>query len=135
MVELLKERLKHPECAAGCIFDNLTGKNIVSEVAAIKIIMKAIGTEALLVVTLDGKVANKEPEKKDEPAQPAPAATESKKEEAPAETSKKIGGVRKSQPPVPKKDEKPAEPVVVEKKEENVYFTIEDPTPEQKAAY
>ena len=64
LVELLKERLKHPECAAGCIFDNLTGKNIVSEVAAMKVIMKAIGSEALLVVTLDGKVPNKEPEKK-----------------------------------------------------------------------
>ena len=64
LVELLKERLKHPECAAGCIFDNLAGKNIVSEVAAMKVIMKAIGSEALLVVTLDGKVPNKEPEKK-----------------------------------------------------------------------
>lgn len=66
---MLKERLKHPECGAGCIFDNLTGKNITNELAAVKVIMKAIGSEGLLVVALDGKVANKEPEKKEEQQQ------------------------------------------------------------------
>ena len=55
--------MKHPECAAGCIFDNLQGKNIASELIGLKIIMKAIGSEGLLVVTLGDKVANKEPEK------------------------------------------------------------------------
>lgn len=62
--------MKHPECAAGCMFDNLTGKNIMTELVALKVIMKTIGSEALLVVTLEGKVANKEPEKREEPKEP-----------------------------------------------------------------
>lgn len=76
--------------------------------------MKTVGTEALLVVTLENKVPNKEPEKKQEPE---------KKEEVsviqppvpPAQTTKKIQGqsTRKSvQFKESKKEEKP--PSVVE---------------------
>ena len=40
LCELLDARLKHPECAAGVIFDNLSSKNYASELIGVKIILK-----------------------------------------------------------------------------------------------
>ena len=49
--------MKHPECGAGCIFDNLKSKYLPNnELLAISLIMKAIGNEAVSVIDLDGIV-------------------------------------------------------------------------------
>lgn len=52
--------MKHPECAAGCIFDGLKSKSIPDALTALKVIMKAAGNQAVQLVVLDKKVANKE---------------------------------------------------------------------------
>jgi len=43
-IEAIKQRVRHPECNAGCIFDNLFSKHVLDETTAIALILKAIGT-------------------------------------------------------------------------------------------
>lgn len=57
-VEALKERIRHPECGAGCVFDNLSSKHLPnSPLIAINLIMKSVGNEALTILDMDGIVA------------------------------------------------------------------------------
>ena len=59
-IEALKEKMKHPECGAGCVFDNLFSKHLPNdEVQIINLLMRAIGNEAVTVLELDGIVSNK----------------------------------------------------------------------------
>ena len=60
LVDLLRERMQHPECGAGCIFDGLRSRNIGNELLALKVIMKAAGSQAVQLIVLDRKIANKE---------------------------------------------------------------------------
>lgn len=54
-MEAIRQRIKHPECGAGCVFDNLYSKHIANdETMVIGLLMKAVGTEALRVVELYG---------------------------------------------------------------------------------
>ena len=57
-VEALKERIRHPECGAGCVFDNLSSKHLPNNpLIAINLIMKSVGNEALTILDMDGIVA------------------------------------------------------------------------------
>ena len=43
-IEALKERIRHPECGAGCVFDNLKSKHLPdNELLVFNLIMKAVG--------------------------------------------------------------------------------------------
>ena len=52
--------MNHPECAAGCIFDGLKSKSIYNELVALKVIMKAVGTQNVQLLILDKKAPIKE---------------------------------------------------------------------------
>jgi len=57
VAELLVERLKHPDCNAGAVFDNLKSRNYESELVAIKSIMEACTLpEIILVNMMDNKL-------------------------------------------------------------------------------
>ena len=59
-IEALKEKMKSPECGAGCVFDNLFSKHLPNdELQVINLLMRAIGNEAINVIELDGIVNNK----------------------------------------------------------------------------
>jgi hypothetical protein len=51
-LESIKQRVKHPECNAGCVFDNLHSKHLSDETIAISLILKALGTEAVSMIDL-----------------------------------------------------------------------------------
>ena len=51
--ELLVERVKHPECNAGVIFDNLQAKEYPNELIAVKIIVKALKHHTVQLVLLE----------------------------------------------------------------------------------
>ena len=44
--------MKHPECNAGCVFENLLSKHVVDEITAVSLILKAVGTEAVSLIDL-----------------------------------------------------------------------------------
>ncbi len=44
--------MKHPECNAGCVFDNLHSKHLSDDIIAISLILKALGTEAVDMIDL-----------------------------------------------------------------------------------
>lgn len=52
-IQAIKEKMRHPECGAGCVFDNLFSKHLPSnELLIINLLMKAIGSEAINVIEL-----------------------------------------------------------------------------------
>jgi hypothetical protein len=50
--ELLEERLKHPECGAGAIFDNLASRHYPTELIAMKIIFKVLRNYTVQTIIL-----------------------------------------------------------------------------------
>jgi len=51
--ELVLERIKHPECNAGAIFDNLTAKEYPHELIAVKVIMKALKEHKIQLILIE----------------------------------------------------------------------------------
>jgi hypothetical protein len=49
---VIQERIKHPDCGAGCVFDNLKSKHLENEETAISVLFKAISNESLNVVLM-----------------------------------------------------------------------------------
>jgi hydrocephalus-inducing protein len=66
-LEAIKQRVRHPECNAGCVFDNLNSKHLTDEAMAISLILKALGTEAVSLIDLyhTPKAETEEKEKKE----------------------------------------------------------------------
>lgn len=52
MEELLQQRLSHPDCNAGCIFDNLSSRHYPSELIGLKLILKALRQNTVQVLLL-----------------------------------------------------------------------------------
>jgi len=52
-IKVIQQRIKHPDCGAGCVFDNLKSKHLPDEETAISLIFKAIGSENLNVVLFE----------------------------------------------------------------------------------
>merc|ERR1711998_626329 len=50
--ELLAERLKHPDCNAGVVFDNLKSKNYESELVAVKAILDTCSLPEVTLVNM-----------------------------------------------------------------------------------
>ena len=51
-LEAIRQRVKHPECNAGCVFDNLYSKHLSDETVVVSLILKALGTEAVSLIDL-----------------------------------------------------------------------------------
>ena len=54
--DLLAERVKHPECNAGVIFDNLLAKEYPNELIGVKIILKALKHQTVQLVLLEPQI-------------------------------------------------------------------------------
>ena len=50
--EMLQQRLSHPDCNAGCIFDNLSSRHYPSELIGLKLILKVLRQNTIQVLLL-----------------------------------------------------------------------------------
>ena len=52
-IRVIQERIRHPDCGAGCIFDNLKSKHLPNTETAISMVFKAVGNENVNIVLFE----------------------------------------------------------------------------------
>ena len=126
--EMLQQRLSHPDCNAGCIFDNLSSRHYPSELIGLKLILKVLRQNTIQVLLLSqeedesGLPVDKiiEWENMEKTFENKPGAKKKGVKEKPK--PKKEEGVAKKEDPAAKKEvggkENPKEKEIVEVLEE-----------------